>query len=109
MATAVEPLGGLPITALRGPTQQGDLFESAGLVPLPPAAVGKHFDALKSSLVIFTNYVVGLEGKPPDFPIHLVKAGMFFNATAPRVADLFTGFFLEACSRWSDNAFRNAG
>jgi hypothetical protein len=34
---------------------------------------------------------------------------MFFNAAAPREADHFAGFFLEARSRWSDKAFRNAG
>ena len=51
MAAAVEPLGGLPVTALRGPTQQRDLFESMGLVPLPSVAWGKPLDALKSRLV----------------------------------------------------------
>jgi len=80
-----------------------------GLVPLPSVAWGKQLDALKSGLLIFAGYVVGLEGEPSDLPIDWVKTGMFFNAAAPSEADLFAGFFLEACSRWSDKAFRNAG
>ena len=93
MAAAVEPLGGLSVTALRGPTQQRDLFESMGLVPLPSVAWGKQLDALKSRLSIFAFYVVGLEGEPPDLPIDWVKTWMFFNAAAPSEADLFAGFF----------------
>lgn len=93
MAAAVESMGGLSVTPLRSSTQQGDFFESAGLVPLPSVAGRKQLDTLKSSLVIFTFHIVGLEDPSPDLPIDLVKAGMFFNATAPRTADLFTGFF----------------
>jgi hypothetical protein len=99
MAAAVEYLGGLPVTALRRPAQQRDLFESTRLVPLPSVARGKQLDALKSRLFIFAFYVVDLEGEPPDLPIDLVKAGMFCNAAAPSAADHFAGFFLEARSR----------
>jgi len=65
-----------------------------GLVPLPSVAWGKQLDALKSGLLIFAGYVVGLEGEPSDLPIDWVKTGMFFNAAAPSKADLFAGFFL---------------
>jgi hypothetical protein len=82
VAATIEYLDGLPVTTLRGPVNQCDLFKSAGWIPLPTLALGKHPDAFKKGLVVFAFHVVGLEGEPPNLPIHLIKVWMFFNTAA---------------------------
>ena len=73
---------GLPITALDCSINQGYRFKAASGIPLPTFTGRKHLNPFKNGLLVFTFHVVGLEGKPPNLAIHLIKAGMFFNAIA---------------------------
>ena len=99
MTSAIKYMGGLPITALGRSANERKLLESAGRIPLSSMKFGKHLNAFKYGFFAFAFYVVGLEAESPDFSVHLVKARMFLNPPTSGYADLFAGFFLEACSR----------
>ena len=73
MAAAINQFGGLSVTALRRPVNQCDLLESAGWIPLPSLAVGKHSDTFKQGFIVFALYVVDVESESSDLPIHLVR------------------------------------
>jgi hypothetical protein len=51
-------------------------------MPLPAFACREQPNSCKKGLVVFGFHVAGLEGKPPNLAIYLIKAWMFFNAVA---------------------------
>jgi len=43
---------------------------------------GKQANACKNGFVVFSFYIVGFEGKPPNFTLYPIRAWVFSNTAA---------------------------
>ena len=81
-AIKIKHIDGLSVTALCGSINQCYRFKTTSGIPLPTFTCRKHLNPFKNGLLVFAFYIVGLEGKPANLAIHLIKAWMFFNTVA---------------------------